>query len=37
VRCDYCRTGDSHQCEFYREHGITGLPVTSQNLSPCLR
>jgi len=26
VRCDYCRTGDSHQCEFYREHGITGLP-----------
>jgi len=26
VLCDYCRTGDSHQCEFYREHGITGLP-----------
>jgi L-iditol 2-dehydrogenase len=24
--CDYCRTGDSHQCEFYGEHGITGLP-----------
>ena len=24
--CEYCRTGDSHQCEFYREHGITGLP-----------
>lgn len=24
--CDYCITGDSHQCEFYREHGITGLP-----------
>jgi threonine dehydrogenase-like Zn-dependent dehydrogenase len=24
--CDYCATGDSHQCEFYREHGITGLP-----------
>jgi threonine dehydrogenase-like Zn-dependent dehydrogenase len=24
--CDYCRTGHSHQCEFYREHGITGLP-----------
>ena len=24
--CKYCRTGDSHQCEFYREHGITGLP-----------
>lgn len=25
-RCEYCQTGDSHQCEFYREHGITGLP-----------
>lgn len=24
--CEYCQTGDSHQCEFYREHGITGLP-----------
>jgi len=24
--CDYCGTGDSHQCELYREHGITGLP-----------
>jgi threonine dehydrogenase-like Zn-dependent dehydrogenase len=24
--CEYCMTGDSHQCEFYREHGITGLP-----------
>ena len=24
--CDYCVSGDSHQCEFYREHGITGLP-----------
>jgi L-iditol 2-dehydrogenase len=23
--CEYCRTGDSHQCEWYREHGITGL------------
>jgi L-iditol 2-dehydrogenase len=22
--CEYCATGDSHQCEFYREHGITG-------------
>ena len=20
------KTGDSHQCEHYREHGITGLP-----------
>lgn len=24
--CDYCNTSNSHQCEFYREHGITGLP-----------
>lgn len=24
--CFYCATGDSHQCEYYREHGITGLP-----------
>jgi L-iditol 2-dehydrogenase len=24
--CEYCTTGDSHQCEDYREHGITGLP-----------
>jgi L-iditol 2-dehydrogenase len=24
--CEYCMTGDSHQCEFYSEHGITGLP-----------
>jgi threonine dehydrogenase-like Zn-dependent dehydrogenase len=26
VLCEYCGTGNSHQCEFYREHGITGLP-----------
>ena len=26
VLCEYCATGNSHQCEFYREHGITGLP-----------
>jgi L-iditol 2-dehydrogenase len=26
VLCEYCNTGNSHQCEFYREHGITGLP-----------
>ncbi|HET8654337.1 MAG TPA: alcohol dehydrogenase catalytic domain-containing protein [Longimicrobiaceae bacterium] len=26
VWCEYCCTGDSHQCEQYREHGITGLP-----------
>lgn len=26
TKCEYCRTGDSHQCEFYAEHGITGLP-----------
>jgi threonine dehydrogenase-like Zn-dependent dehydrogenase len=25
-RCEYCTTGDSHQCEQYAEHGITGLP-----------
>ncbi|HEU4996762.1 MAG TPA: alcohol dehydrogenase catalytic domain-containing protein [Gemmatimonadaceae bacterium] len=24
--CEYCVTGDSHQCEYYAEHGITGLP-----------
>lgn len=24
--CEYCATGHSHQCEFYREHGLTGLP-----------
>jgi len=24
--CEYCASGDSHQCEFYQEHGITGLP-----------
>lgn len=24
--CSYCARGDSHQCEFYAEHGITGLP-----------
>lgn len=24
--CEYCATGDSHQCEYYAEHGITGLP-----------
>jgi L-iditol 2-dehydrogenase len=24
--CEYCSTGDSHQCAFYAEHGITGLP-----------
>ena len=23
--CEYCETGDSHQCEHYGEHGITGL------------
>jgi L-iditol 2-dehydrogenase len=26
ILCEYCRTANSHQCEFYREHGITGLP-----------
>jgi L-iditol 2-dehydrogenase len=24
--CEYCSTGDSHQCAHYVEHGITGLP-----------
>ncbi|MEG4484123.1 alcohol dehydrogenase catalytic domain-containing protein [Microcoleus sp. D2_18a_B4] len=24
--CEYCTSGDSHQCQFYKEHGITGLP-----------
>src|SRR5690349_18725909 len=24
-RCEYCATGDSHQCEEYAKHGITGL------------
>ncbi len=24
--CEYCRSGASHQCDFYREHGISGLP-----------
>jgi threonine dehydrogenase-like Zn-dependent dehydrogenase len=24
--CEYCASGDSHQCTAYREHGITGLP-----------
>jgi len=23
--CEYCLSEDSHQCEFYAEHGITGL------------
>ena len=26
ILCEYCRTENSHQCEFYREAGITGLP-----------
>ncbi len=26
VLCEYCGTDNSHQCAFYREHGITGLP-----------
>jgi L-iditol 2-dehydrogenase len=25
-KCEYCASSDSHQCEFYGEHGITGLP-----------
>ena len=23
--CPYCATGDSHQCQYYAEHGITGI------------
>ncbi|WP_298914013.1 alcohol dehydrogenase catalytic domain-containing protein [uncultured Nostoc sp.] len=23
--CEYCTSEDSHQCQYYREHGITGL------------
>ena len=23
--CEYCASGHSHQCEFFEEHGITGL------------
>lgn len=23
--CEYCASGDSHQCAFYQEHGITGV------------
>jgi threonine dehydrogenase-like Zn-dependent dehydrogenase len=26
AKCEYCLSGDSHQCAFYTEHGITGLP-----------
>jgi L-iditol 2-dehydrogenase len=25
-KCEYCASSDSHQCQFYAEHGITGLP-----------
>ncbi|WP_407886369.1 zinc-binding dehydrogenase [Scytonema sp. NUACC26] len=25
-KCEYCTSGDSHQCQFYSEYGITGLP-----------
>ena len=24
--CEFCASGNSHQCLFYAEHGITGLP-----------
>ncbi len=24
--CEYCATGDSHQCQSFREYGITGKP-----------
>ena len=37
--CEYCASGDSHQCEFYREHGITGLPggLAEYVTIPCSR
>lgn len=28
--CDYCRSGDSHQCRHYQERGITGYPGAMQ-------
>jgi len=34
--CEYCRTGDSHQCEFYAEHGITGLPGGLADVDPAV-
>ena len=30
--CEYCRSGDSHQCENYQERGITGLAGARQEL-----
>ena len=24
--CEYCESGNSHQCEWYEEYGLTGLP-----------
>ncbi len=24
--CEYCASGDSHQCQSYKEYGITGVP-----------
>lgn len=24
--CEFCQSGDSHQCLHYKEHGITGVP-----------
>jgi hypothetical protein len=35
--CEYCATGDSHQCETYAEHGITGLPGGMSEYSCILR
>src|SRR5262249_10955880 len=36
--CEYCVTGDSHQCARYAEHGITGLQGALADLItvPCL-
>ncbi len=30
--CEYCRSGDSHQCQNYQERGITGLAGAMQEL-----
>ncbi len=32
--CDYCETGDSHQCAFGEELGVTGLPGAFRDYVP---
>lgn len=36
--CEYCASGHSHQCEFFEEHGITGLQggFAEQLVTPAL-